>query len=166
MQYRALISAVALMSSTIMSTPAFADTVTPPTADGADGTTQAAEQAQCDALAAAHDTDNGDIWSAVVVPGTATLIAGPTEVGGTRVIDNSSIVGTGIFVPSVREIHGNPFRTGGSVNLFGDQWASAGYYPDSTYNFTADFTSTFAYAFSCDIQDAVYHAAVHHDRVG
>ena len=165
---RAILAATALLSSTIMSTPAFADTVTPPTANAADGTTLAAMQTQCDALAAAHDTANGDIWSGEVVEGAVTLVAGPTEVGGTRVIDESSIQGIGTFVPSVREIRGNPFRTGGSVNLFGDQWATAGYYPDSTYNFTADFTSTFSHAFSCNILDAVYHPLVpgeHHDAV-
>ena len=47
------LAATALVSSTIISTPAFADTVTPPTADAADGVTLAAMQSQCDALAAA-----------------------------------------------------------------------------------------------------------------
>jgi len=154
----------ALLSTSFFSAPAFADTVAPPSADGANSDTLAAMQTQCDALAAAHGpaTGDNDHWTGEVVEGAGTLVAGPTEVGGTRIIDTSSIVGTGTFVPSVLEIHGNPFKIGGSVNMFGDQWASAGYYPDSTYNFTADFTSAFAYAFSCNIKDAVYHPAVDH----
>jgi hypothetical protein len=158
------VALAALLSTSLVSTPTYADTISPPTGALADATTQAAEQAQCDALAALHDTANGDIWTATVVEGAVTLVSGPTETGN-RVIDTSSIVGTGTYVPSVLEIRGNPMRIGGSVNMFGDQWATAGYYPDSTYNFTADFASTFAHAFSCNIYDAVYHAAVHHDAV-
>jgi hypothetical protein len=122
-------------------------------------------QSQCDALAAAHDTGNGDIWSAEVVEGDVSLVSGPTEVEGTRDIDESSIAGAGTYVPAALEIRGDPFRTGGSVNLFGDQWSTAGYYPDSTYNFSASYDSTFAHAFSCNIMNAVYHAAVEHPAV-
>lgn len=168
---RAFVAATALLSSTIMSTTAIADTVPTPIANAADGTTLAAMQQQCDALAAAHDTNNGDIWTGEVVEGASALVAGPTEVGGTRVVDTSSIVGTGTYVPAALQIRGNPFRNGGSVNLFGDQWSTAGYYPDSTYNFTANYSSTFSHAFSCNIDQAVYHAAVehpavHHNQVG
>ena len=159
---RAILAATALLSSTTMSTPAWADTIPTPDPDGPNATTQAAEEAQCDALAALHGpaTGDNDHWSGEVVPGAATLIAGPTEVADTRVVDPDTIVGTGTFVPSILEIRGDPFRIGGSVNMFGDQWATAGYYPDSTFNYTADFNSMFAYAFSCNIYDAVYHPLV------
>src|SRR5690606_6380296 len=62
----------------------------------------------------------------------------------------------------------DPYRVGGSVNLFGEQHASSAYYDDSTYNFTADFDSTFAHAFSCNIYQEVYHAEqeIHHPAVG
>jgi len=161
---RALLAATALISASFSPfaiTPAFADATQSPSPDGPDANTQAAMQTQCDALAAVHgpSTGDNDHWTGEVVPGGATLISGPTEVSGSRAIEESSIVGVGTFVPSHPEIRGNPYRIGGSVNLFGDQWASAGYYPDSTYNYTADFTSTFAYAFSCNIQQAVYHPA-------
>lgn len=161
---RALLAATALLSSTIISTPAFAVATDTPTAAEADATTLAAMQSQCNALAAAHDTGNGDIWTAAVVTGDVTQVSGPTETG-TRTIDQNSIQGTGVYVPSHLEIRGNPFKNGGSVNLFGDQWATAGYYPGSTYNYTASFDSTFAHAFSCDISDAVYHPAVFHPAV-
>lgn len=161
-----ILAATALVSASFIS-PAYADTVSPPSAAGADATTLAAMESQCDALAAVHGpaTGDNDHWSATVVEGAVTLVSGPTETGN-RVIDNSSIVGTGTYVPSVLEIRGNPMRIGGSVNMFGDQWATAGYYPDSTYNFTADFASTFAHAFSCNIYQAIYHPAVHHDQLG
>jgi len=160
---RALLAATALISASLSPfavTPAFADATQAPSPDGPDADTQAAMQTQCDALAAAHGpaTGENDHWTGEVVPGGATLISGPTEVSGSRVIDESSIVGTGTFVPSHPEIRGNPYRIGGSVNLFGDQWATAGYYPDSTYNYTANFTSTFAYAFSCNVSKETFHA--------
>jgi hypothetical protein len=124
-------------------------------------------ESQCDALAAVHGpaTGDNDHWTGEVVEGDVTLVSGPTEVGGTRVIDDETITGTGTYVPAALEIRGNPFKNGGSVNLFGDQWSTAGYYPDSTYNFTADFNSTFAHAFSCNISQDVYHAAVYHPPV-
>ena len=159
MKYRALFSATALMSTSMMMiTPALATATGTPTAAAADSTTLAGMQSQCNALAAAHDLANGDIWTGVVVAGAVTQVAGPTETGN-RVVDHSSIQGTGIYVPAQLEIRGDPFKNGGSVNLFGDQWSTAGYYPDSTYNYTADFSSTFSHAFTCNINDAVYHAA-------
>ncbi len=168
---RNLVAAFALLTTSFMPiammSPAFADTVSTPFGALADATTLAAMQDQCTALAALHGPASGDNdqWSGQVVEGNTTLIAGPTEVGGTRSIDHNSIVGTGTYVPSAREIRGNPFKNGGSVNMFGDQWSTAGFYPDSTYNFTANFNSTFAHAFSCNIQDAVYHPPVDHPAV-
>ena len=146
MMKMAILAATALLSSTIMSTPAFADTITPPIADPANQTTLDAMQTQCDALAALHG------------PATATTIIGQVKSprrcdfdrradgnsGQLDLIDTSSIQPLGDYVPGTTEIRGDPFRTGGSVNLFGEQWSTAGYYPDSTYNFTADFNSTFA----------------------
>jgi hypothetical protein len=115
MKYRALLSATAILSSTFITTTtaAFASPYSfatqQPTPDGLTDTS--GEQAQCDALAAAHDIQNGDIWTGVVVPGAATLIAGPTETGN-RVIDQSSITPLGTYVPSHQEIRGNPYKNG------------------------------------------------------
>ncbi len=140
---------------------AFADTVPLPQADAASGVTLAAMQGQCDALALAHDTVNGDIWTGEVVVGAVTLVSGPTE-AGPRDIDDATIVGTGTYVPGNTEIRGDPFRIGGSVNMFGDQWSTAGYWTDSTYSFTADYDSTFSHAFSCDISQEVFHEGQYH----
>jgi len=73
------------------------------------------------------------------------------------VIDENTIVGTGTFTPATTYIQGDPFRIGGSVNMFGDQYATSGSWSDSTYNYTADFDSTFAHAFTCNIYQAVIH---------
>jgi len=146
---------------TILPAAAFADTVPDPIADPTSAETLAAMQLQCDNLAAAHDTGNGDEWTGEVVEGSVTKVSGPTEVAGTRVIDEDSIVGIG--TPTYGGIHiaGDPYRNGGSVNMFGAQRATDKTWPDSTYNFTADFDTTFAHAFSCDIYQAVFHPAVH-----
>ena len=153
--------------SSVASTSAWADTVPTPSAQPASQETLAAMQDQCDILASAHDTGNGDKWTGEVDLGAATLVSGPTETG-TRDIDEGTIQHAGTYVPAVLEIRGNPFRVGGSVNMFGDQWSTAGYWTDSTYNFTADFTSTFQHAFSCKISQEVYHAehVVHHEAEG
>jgi hypothetical protein len=147
------------MLSSLAGTAAFADTVPPVFANPADSATMAAMAAQCDALAVAHDALNGDRWSGDVVAGAVTLVSGPSEVVGSRDIDDSSITGAGVFTPGVTYIQGDPFRIGGSVNLFGDQYATSGSWSDSTYNFTADYDSIYAHAFSCDISQEVYHAA-------
>lgn len=159
MMKRAVLAATALLSSTIISTPLLADTIPSPTADAASQDTLDEMQSRCDAIAAGMDTDGvgtGDIWSAEVIIGAASLIAGPTEVANTRDIDETSIEPDGIYVPSVLEIRGNPVRNGGSVNMFGDQYSTAGYYPNSTYDYDAQFDATFAHAFDCEISKAVH----------
>jgi len=162
------VSAMAVIAAT--SVPAFADTVPTPPAEGVSAETLAAMDSACDLLAAAHEIEGApaDEWSGVATStGEATLIAGPTEVAGTRVIDLLSVEGVG-FHPSVTKIMGDPYRNGGSVNMFGQAVATAGYYDDSTYNFTADFETTYKYGFSCAISVEVYHPeeTIHHNAVG
>jgi len=165
MKIRTFLAATAMLATTvnpILTTAAWADTVPDPTADAANPTTLAEMQNQCDALAAAHDIDGaaGDNWTGTVVPGAVTKVSGPTEVVGSRVIDNSTIQGSGTPTYGGISIAGEPYRIGGSVNMFGDQRATEKNWPASTYNFTADFDSTFAHAFSCDIYQEVYHPEV------
>jgi hypothetical protein len=154
-------TAMIAASPTAFVAPANATATQVPIADDANATTLAAMQTQCNALAAAHDLLNGDIWSGEVVEGAVTLVVGPTETGG-RVIDLNTVVGAGTFTPGATTIVGDPYRNGGSVNMFGNAWATSGHWSASTYDYTADFSSTFAHAFSCDILQAVYHPAVHH----
>ena len=166
-------AAAALLSSSFMAPISSAnaavtllDSVTPAAADG---TTLAAMQSQCDTLAAAHDTGNGDIWTAEVVLGDVTQVGTTTETGTHSINDATGDVdGAGTFTPAHREIEGDPYRNGGSVNMFGNQIAVGGHYSASAYDFLGEFASTFAHAFSCDIYQSVYHAATteHHNAEG
>lgn len=160
---RKLVSAVSAMAVIVAtSSPAFAaqsvvEAVTP--AD-ADATTIAAMESQCSALAAAHAVGNQDLWSAEVVEGDVTYVSGPTLNATPNFdIDESSVLPFD-FHPSVTKIEGDPKRNGGSVNMFGLQIATAGYYGYTTYNFTADYDSTYLHAFSCDISKEAYIAPV------
>jgi hypothetical protein len=171
MQYRALISAVALMSSTIMSGQAIAAVTLIDSVPAADPGAVIIDgmQATCDAAAAAADTDGagGNVWTGEVNLGAVTLFAGPTETGSHSISDAiGDPVGAGTFTPAHRDILGNPFRNGGSVNMFGIQEAVGGHYSASTYDFDGTFTTTYAHAYTCDLYMALYHPAVHHDRVG
>ena len=165
----AVMSATAL--SSVISSPAWADATETPIADPANATTIAAMAAQCEAIRltyVASATNPLDQWTATVVEGDVTLTNGPTETGN-RVKDMSTVTPLGDLVPSVKEIRGEPFRVGGSVNMFGEQWMTAGYYPDSTYEYTADFHSEFSHAFDCEIYQAAYHEASvpgHYDNPG
>ena len=164
--FRQAMATSALISTLVMTSPAFA--VDAPPADPADAVTIAAMQAQCDLIAAAYGPSTGpnDHYSADVVEGATSLVSGPSEVSGSRDIDESSIQPTGTYVPGQLYIATtSPYKTGGSVNMFGDQWSSAGYYPGSTYNYTADFDSTFSHAFSCEVMKETYHAPVYHPPV-
>jgi hypothetical protein len=155
------VSAVALVVGS-MSAPAFATATQTPTANPLSGDNAATMASTCTAAALALDDDGvgtGNIWTGTVVLGSVDLVAGPTEVLPLARTNWTNIVGTGTLVPSAPYISGNPYRIGGSVNMFGDQRASAGYYPSSTYDYVANFTSTFAHSYSCNINKALYHAS-------
>lgn len=173
---RAILAATALLSSTIMSTPSYAAVTVldaTPAADPSDlsPANLALAQAQCDAAAALLDTDgpsnDSNIYTAEVNQGVASLVSGPTE-SGTHSIGDAvgDPVGAGTFTPAHREIEGNPYRNGGSVNMFGVQIAVGGHYSASQYDFEGQFTTTYAHPYTCDIYVAEFHPAVHHDRVG
>ena len=170
MKYRAFLAATAMLSSSIVS-PAYAavtliDSIPAADPPGLDVTNLALAQDQCDAAAAAADLDgpgeDTDIYTGVVVEGTVTLKSGPTEVGteGDRDIDLSTRVGAGTFTPGYVHILGDPYRNGGSVNMFGMREAIGGHYSNSAYDFTADFKTTYTHPYTCDIYKAVYHPAV------
>jgi hypothetical protein len=126
-------------------------------------------QDQCDLLAAAHDTANGDIWTGEIVLGDVTYVSGPTEVGTHDIGDAiGDPVGAGTFTPGSVSILGNPYRNGGSVNMFGIQQSTGGHYSASQYDFEGDFTTVYAHAFSCNIYQAVHHdeQTIHHPAEG
>lgn len=155
MKFFALVAMGATALSPIMSTAAFAVATETPEPQGPNGTTLDTMQAQCDILAAAH----GSAWNGAVDQSSiqATLISGPTEfLPLDRNIDESSIEGYGTFTPSDTYISGDPYRIGGSVNMFGIQRASAATWSNSRYDYTADFNSTFSYAFNCNLTETVH----------
>lgn len=179
---RKLFAIAAICSTTlspIMGTAALASTTAVPVAVGANAATQATMASQCAALAAAEPTQTGSIagtapdgrpytqtwstsWSSEVVLGGSLLVSGPNETGA-RTIDPNSIVGTGSFTWGGVKIVGDPGRIGGSVNMFGNQRATEKNFSSSTYDYTADFTSTFAYASSCTLTETTHYDAVHLD---
>lgn len=165
--------------SPVLTTAAMATATAVPVAAGADASTLATMTSQCNALAAAQPTEAGAIpgtttdgrtysvtwnttWSAETVAGGSSLVSGPTETGP-RNIDLTSVVGTGSFTWGGIKIVGDPFRNGGSVNMFGNQRATEQNFSSSTYNYTANFNSTFAYASSCVLTQTTHYAAVHLD---
>lgn len=169
----------ALLSTSLITSQAFAAvTLLDPTpaADPAelDATNLATAQAQCDAAAALLDTDgtdpSSDRYTATVVQGTPTYVSGPTEVGGEgdRNIDLETRVGAGTFTPAHLEILGDPYRIGGSVNMFGIQQSVGGHYSNSAYDFTADFNTVYSIPYTCDIsfEDYIPPSIVHHNAVG
>ena len=174
---RAFLAATALLSSTILLTaPAFAAVTlisSTPAADpaGLNEANLVLAQGVCDAAAAALDADGpgaqSDIYTGAVLEGAATWVSGPTEVGSHTFAANGigTQTGAGTFTPAHTEIEGDPYRNGGSVNMFGNAIAVGGHYSASSYDFENNFTTTYAHPFTCDISVQDYHAAVHHDAV-
>jgi hypothetical protein len=167
----------ALMSTSLLSAQGLAaisvtSPVPAPNPDSLSAANLATAQSQCDAVAASMDTDgssaDSDTYSAEVVQGSPSLASGPTEVGteADRNIDLSTRQGAGTFSPAHREILGNPYRNGGSVNMFGMQQAVGGHYSNSAYDFTADFRTTYNIAYTCTISKSAYHPSVHIPRSG
>jgi hypothetical protein len=144
----------------MVSTAAMAAVITPVSAHSADEDTLSAMQDQCDARALAH----GAGWTGTLDEASisASYVAGPVENPGTRDRDASTVTGTGTFTPWHTYIQGSPFRIGGSVNMFGDQYADSGSWSDSTYYYDAEFNSTYAFAFACNMSQSVYHPVVGH----
>lgn len=109
---------------------------------------------QCDNKAAAH----GAAWSGVVDESSiiATYVSGPTEVGTHSISDAiGEPVGAGTFTPGSVSILGDPYRNGGSVNMFGVLQSVGGSFSASTYDFEGEFTSTYSYAFNCNMSETV-----------
>lgn len=160
-----LSAACGLAITPVLSAAAFASTDIIPDAEATSAATLADMQGQCDALAAAQVGSQPPLlstWSAVVEEGAVTLFSGPTETGP-RTIDPGSIVGTGAFTWGGVHYVGGPYRIGGSVNMFGNQRATEKNFPSSTYDYTADFTTVYAHAFTCHLTEVVHHPAVHID---
>jgi len=91
-------------------------------------------------------------------------VDGPTtEVSGSRVETPGSRIGTGTATYSGLSIVGDPYRVGGSVNMFGQQGAMYKNWSNSEYDFIADYSTTTTISYECHVteQKEVYHPAVH-----
>jgi hypothetical protein len=168
MSKRAILAATAIVVGSfnpVFSTAAWAAVtiIDPtPTADAPTAETLAAMEDQCDALAAAHGVNwDGELDESSIV---ASYVSGPTE-SGTHSIDDAiegTLEGAGTFTPGSVSILGEPFRIGGSVNMFGVLQSTGGHYSASEYDFLGEFDTTFSYAFNCTMTESVHHAAVGH----
>lgn len=143
----------ALLCTSILSTPAFA--FIDGTADIQDptpaGISNAAAQLVCDTLASAH----GTAWTGTLDAGSIVgEITTPPTADGSRT-DITNVVGTGDQVPESIQVHGDPFRIGGSVNMFGFASVIAAHWTDSEYDFTQHFAWQSTYTFTCNMTEAV-----------
>lgn len=157
-------SATALISASLISSSALAavTNIGTATAVGANSTTLLAMQAQCAAIATGLGTDYSGALDPLSI--TNSPVGGPTEAGteGNRTLTSDKTPGlTATYTPAHKEIAGDPYRNGGSVNMFGVQQSVGGAYSTSQYDFTASFNSTFAYGFNCTITQTIHH----HDLV-
>lgn len=94
--------------------------------------------------------DGTPVWSTEVAV-TGSVDGAPTEVPGSREETLGTRFGTGTPTYSNVQIVGAPFRNGGSVNLFGDQVATDKNWPNSEYDFTADFATVTTFSFNCNV---------------
>jgi hypothetical protein len=145
----------ALLCTSILSTPAFAD-FTDGTADitgeAPAGITDAAAQAVCTNLAAAHTPA---VYTGTLEPGSIEgAITTPPTSDGPRT-DQINLTGTGDQIPETVQVHGDPFRIGGSVNMFGFASVEAAHWTDSTYDFMQHFVWQSTYTFTCNMAEIV-----------
>jgi hypothetical protein len=127
--------------------------VTPAMAVPANSTTTAEMTATCAALipapAAVLNFDGSLVWSSAVVNVVeaegAPVVTEP-EVPGTRAPTGTPTYG-GV------SITGDPFRIGGSVNMFGDQVATTRTYPGSSFQFDRITSVTTNYSFGCELTE-------------
>ena len=161
MKMRAVLASTAIIFSSfvpVLNTSAWAAvTILDPIPDpqGPSAATLAAMEDQCDLKATNHGTAwEGELDESSIVP---TLISGPTEVAPLHTIDDAigDPVGAGTFTPGSVSILGDPFRIGGSVNMFGVLQSTGGHYSASEYDFRANFETTFSFAFNCHMTETV-----------
>lgn len=125
--------------------------ITPALAITLSGDTTTAMAGVCDADLAAKLTaplHDGRPSLTVEVVETGQIDADPVE--SNRVETPGTRFGTGTPTYSGFTIEGRPFRTGGSVNLFGDKVAKNKNWPASEYDFTADYSTTTTVSYNCE----------------
>ncbi len=126
--------------------------------DPIDADSTGAMDAQCQALVTNYTAD--EVVAFVENPGAAARVSGPTAstpfnrvIEATTVLPAGSVTGLGGTV----SLEGDPFRNGGSVNMFALRYASEKYWSNSKYWFTADYDSTYSYSFGCKVVATTHH---------
>ena len=106
--------------------------------------------------------DGSYAYSTEVVLGSQ-VDGAPTEVPGSRVETLGTRFGTGTATYGGVSINGNPYRIGGSVNMFGDRVATTKNWSNSEYDFTANYATVTTIAYKCEVSQVTetYHPAVH-----
>ena len=94
---------------------------------------------------------NGTLAYFTEVVETGQIDGPATEVAGSRIETPGSRFGTGTATYSNLSISGSPFRTGGSVNMFGDQVATHKNWAGSEYDFTANYSTTTTVSYACHV---------------
>lgn len=163
MSKRAFLAATAIIAGSfnpVLTTTAWAAVIVDtPAASGPTAATLTAMQTQCDALAAAH----GTAWTGELDEGsiTPTLVSGPTEVGTHTYAANGvgDQEGAGTYTPAHLEFTSDPYRNGGSVNMWANADSVGGYYSASEYDFENEFETTYSYAFDCSMSEHVVYPA-------
>lgn len=105
---------------------------------------------------------NGTLAYSTEVVETGQIDGPATEVAGSRIETPGSRFGTGTATYSNLSISGSPFRTGGSVNMFGDQVATHKNWAGSEYDFTANYSTVTTVSYQCQVtqQTETFHPAV------
>ena len=140
---------VATSFSPLAVSPAYA-TILPSSATEATEANQCAADLGANAGTLLHSSSHAfttEVLETGQVDGT------PTEVPNTRLETAGSRFGTGSATFSVLSIVGNPFRTGGSVNMFGLQGAKYKNWSNSEYDFTADFATVTTISYTCEVTE-------------
>src|SRR6478735_7715811 len=155
MTKRAILAATAIIAASfnpILTFPAWAAVTFPdgiPDPTGPSPDTKDAMQDQCDALALAHGFNwTGTLDDSSIGPGV--YVSGPTEVAPLHTIADAivgTLEGAGTFTPAHLEFTSDPYRNGGSVNMWANADAVGGQYSASTYDFEGEFDTKYTYAF-------------------
>lgn len=152
----------AVMCATALSpigiTPAFAVTPSSTTATTMEST--CTSDLGGNATVLLHD---GTPAFSTMVENTGSVDGTPIEVADSRVETADTRFGTGTVTFTDLAISGRPYRTGGSVNLFGDQVATHKNFSNSEYDFTADYSTLTTFSYACHVSQETeeFHPAVH-----
>lgn len=149
----ALVAMCATALSPVLSSAALAFTVGTATIDDPvpAGINLADLEDACTDIAASK----GMRWSGVPksIDG-ASITSGPSAAGD-RVIDEASVMGVGPQIPQTVQVSTEPYRVGGSANMFGLAEVVAARWTDSTYEFTQNYTWQTTYSFTCAMTEEV-----------